>query len=62
MNIPKELDPYVNDYKMEVFEIAWLTDEQLEMFKSDFKVVARFSLTKEGTLTMLRMTQQKSST
>ena len=46
MNIPKELDPYVNDYKMEVFEIAWLTDEQLEMFKSDFKVVARFFVNK----------------
>lgn len=41
MQIPKELDPYVNDYKMEVFEIAWLTDKQIEMFKSDFKVVAR---------------------
>lgn len=26
---------------MEVFEIAWLTDKQIEMFKSDFKVVAR---------------------
>ena len=36
----------VNDYKMEVFEIAWLTDEQLEMFKSDFKVVARFFVNK----------------
>ena len=31
---------------MEVFEIAWLTDEQLEMFKSDFKVVARFFVNK----------------
>ena len=39
MNISKELDQYVNDYKMEDFEIAWLTDEQLEMFKSDFKVI-----------------------
>ena len=48
MNIPKELDPYVNDYKMEVFEIAWLTDEQLEMFKSDFKVVARFFVNKRS--------------
>ena len=42
MNIPKELDPYVNDYKMEVFEIAWLTDEQINMFQSDFRVVARY--------------------
>lgn len=27
-------------------KIAWLTDEQLEMFKSDFKVVARFFVNK----------------
>lgn len=46
MKIPKELDPYVNDYKMEVFEIAWLTDEQIKMFKSDFQVVARFFVNK----------------
>ena len=39
---PEELDEYVNDYKIHVFEIAWLTDEEIERFKGDFKVVANF--------------------
>ena len=30
-NVPKELSPYINDYKIHVFEIAWLTDEQVAM-------------------------------
>lgn len=42
MNIPEELDPYVNDYHIHVFEIAWLPDEQIEQFQSDFRVVARY--------------------
>lgn len=47
MNIPAGLEPYVNDYKIEVFEIAWLTDEQVSKFKSDFKVVANFFVNKK---------------
>lgn len=27
VKVPDELDQYVNDYKIHVFEIAWLTDE-----------------------------------
>ena len=41
-SIPKELDKYVNDYKIHVFEIAYLTPEQVEMFQSDFKIVADY--------------------
>lgn len=37
-----KLDEYVNDYNIHVFEIAWLTDEQLARFKNDFGIVARF--------------------
>ena len=37
---------YVNDLKMKVFEIAWLTDEQISMFKSAFKIVANFFVKK----------------
>lgn len=40
--IPEELQPYVSDYKINLIEVAWLTDEQLEMLKSDFRVVADF--------------------
>ena len=42
MQVPNELKPYVNDYKMNLFEVAWLTDKQVEMFKSDFKIVADY--------------------
>ena len=26
MKIPEELNDYINDYEMKVFEIAWLTE------------------------------------
>ncbi|MBO5069823.1 MAG: Rpn family recombination-promoting nuclease/putative transposase [Roseburia sp.] len=46
MDIPEELEPYVNDYKINVFEIAWLTEKQLKMFRSDFGIVANFFVQK----------------
>ena len=42
LNIPAELMPYVNDYKMNLFEIACLSDEQVQMFQSDFRIVADY--------------------
>lgn len=42
VNVPKELTPFVNDYRINLFEIAYLTDEQAAMFKSDFKFVADY--------------------
>ena len=42
MDIPDGLESYVNDYHIHVFEIAWLTNEQINMFQSDFRVVARY--------------------
>ena len=44
--MPDGLDKYVNDVKANVFEIAWLTDEQISKFKSDFKIVANFFVNK----------------
>ena len=41
-NIPAGLEPYVSDYKINVFEIAWLPDETLAKFKSDFRYVADY--------------------
>ena len=46
MKIPRCLDTYVNDYQMHVFEVAWLTEEQISRFHSDFKVVANFFVQK----------------
>lgn len=44
--IPEGLEEYVNDYKITVFNIAWLTDEEIARFKSDFKIVANFFVNK----------------
>lgn len=46
INVQDGLDKYVNDVKANVFEIAWLTDEQISKFKSDFKIVANFFVNK----------------
>ncbi|MBQ9211392.1 MAG: Rpn family recombination-promoting nuclease/putative transposase [Clostridia bacterium] len=42
LDIPEELKPYVNDIRLNLFEIAWLTDEQVGMFQSDFRIVADY--------------------
>ena len=42
LDVPEELKPYVSDYTINVFDIAWLTDEQVSLFKSDFRVVAEY--------------------
>lgn len=40
--VPDELKPFVNDYTINVFNIAWLSDEIIDMFQSDFKFVAKY--------------------
>lgn len=42
LKIPKELYPYVNEHKINLFEIAYLTDDQLSMFESDFAIIADY--------------------
>lgn len=42
LNIPEELYPYVNEHRINLFEIAYLTDEQLNMFESDFAIIADY--------------------
>lgn len=44
LDIPQELLPYVNDYRINVFEIAYLSEEQISMFQSDFRVIADYFL------------------
>lgn len=46
VSTPEGLESCVNDYKVKVFEIAWLTDEQLKMFTSDFGIAANFFVQK----------------
>ena len=40
--MPDILRPYVSDVKINLYEIAFLEDEQLEYFHSDFRVVADY--------------------
>ena len=40
--VPEELKPFVSDYKINVFEIAWLDEDVVNKFTSDFKFVVQF--------------------
>lgn len=42
LEISEKLKPFVSDYKINVFEISYLTEEQVNMFTSDFKYVADY--------------------
>ncbi len=44
--IPERLQPYISDYKVNLFEVAYLSDEQVECFQSDFKVIADYFVQK----------------
>ena len=40
--VPEKLKPFVNDYKINVFNIACLSPKTISMFKSDFKIIAEY--------------------
>ena len=42
LNVPEKVKSYVSDYKINVFEIAYLEEEQVELFRSDFRFVADY--------------------
>ena len=44
--VPEKLKPFVNDYKINVFNIAFLSPKTISMFKSDFKIIAEYFRTK----------------
>jgi len=44
--IPEGMEKYVNDYKVNVFEVAWLSGKELSRFSSDFKIIANFFVNK----------------
>ncbi len=50
-NMDRDLEPFVNDYKINLFEVAWLTEDQVSKFKSDFRIVADYfvQMRKNGT-------------
>ena len=53
-----EPDDYVNDYKFNLYQIAYLSDEQIQQFKSDFRVVAEFFSQKRKQLDYTPSNQQ----
>ena len=42
IKVPEKLKPFVSNYNINIFEIAYLSDEQVNMFKSDFRIVADY--------------------
>jgi len=42
LKLPEEFRPFVNDYRINLFEVAYLTDEQIKLFRSDFRIVAEY--------------------
>lgn len=42
MDIPDELEPYFSDYRINVFSIAFLPDEIIKKFTSDFRIIADY--------------------
>lgn len=47
VTIPERFKPFVTDLKINLFEIAYLTDEELAYFHSDFRVVADYFVQKQ---------------
>lgn len=45
MNIPEKLKPYVNDYKINLVEVAFL-DDKIDNFHSDFRIIAEYFVNK----------------
>ena len=50
-SLSKELEPYVSDYRINVFDIAWLSEEEVAGFHSDFRIVTDYfvQMRKKGT-------------
>ena len=42
LDIDEEIKPYVNDFKINLFEIAYLDREKIDSFKSDFRILADY--------------------
>ena len=42
LDIDEDIKPYVNDFKINLFEIAYLDKEKIDLFKSDFRILADY--------------------
>ncbi len=41
-----EIEPFISDVKLNQFEIAYLTEEQVRLFRSDFQIVPNYFVQK----------------
>ncbi|MBR5311383.1 MAG: Rpn family recombination-promoting nuclease/putative transposase [Clostridia bacterium] len=46
LDIPEEFKPYVQDYRINLFEIAYLDPDTVKKFRSDFRIVADYFVQK----------------
>ena len=42
VKVDERLRPFVNDYKINLFEIAYLDEEKISLFKSDFRILVDY--------------------
>lgn len=42
LDIDEEIKPFINDFKINLFEIAYLEREKIDLFKSDFRILADY--------------------
>ena len=42
VEVDERLRPFVNDYKINLFEIAYLDEEKISLFKSDFRILVDY--------------------
>ena len=40
LKLPKALEKFINNYKIHVIEVAWLSDEERQMLTGDFRILA----------------------
>jgi len=57
MDIPKKLKPFVNDYKINLVEVAFL-DDQLDNFHSDFRIIAEYFINKRKNIDYIPSAQE----
>jgi hypothetical protein len=48
LEIPEDLKKYVNDYTINLVEVAFLEQEQIDLLQSDFKILADFLVKKRN--------------
>lgn len=46
-DVPEVFKPYVRDYEINLFEIAYLSEEKVKLFQSDFGIVADYFVQKQ---------------